>query len=163
MEKRLGKLISNLDLQIRKHKSLSSMLSKKLYAAVSQDWKKLQELVEESNPLLAQIRSLEDERVKIVNEIAGDGSISISQLVSMFETDKNDILVRKANELSRIVKEIESLVVQIDTLLKVSLEVIDYTVALLSGNGSSGVLYGTGGREEKSERNIYPLVLNIKA
>ena len=65
MEKKLGKLISNLDLQIRKHKSLLNMLNKKLDAVVSQDWKKLQELVEESNPLLAQIRSLEDERVKI--------------------------------------------------------------------------------------------------
>lgn len=163
MDKPLLKLVANLDSQVKKHKILLNVLKKKLNAIVAQDWEKLQVYVERSNPILEQIRRLEEDRVRIVWSITGDGKTRISELTSGMKADERKALQEKADELTEIVGEVKSAIFQISTLLETSLEVIDYTVSLLSGNGISGSLYGTGGREKKSAENNYPLLLNIKA
>jgi len=156
-------LLTVLDNLIISHRKLLEVEQNKIKLIINQDWETLEGQIEKSREILKRIRAHEKQRLDLIERIGGKRELSLSEILQSLPETRRDDLRKKGEKLQSIVMELKSLNRQIEQLLESSLEVINFTLSLFSGAGSSGKTYCGDGEEKKTDEKHTSLVFDLKA
>jgi len=161
-----AKLLSVMETLISHHRELVALEQDKIRLIVDQDWEHLEAVVEKSRTVLKNIEEVEKQRVRIVKTLDGKGTGTtplLSELTEMVPSEFRTGILRAGETLLSTMLELKGLNRRSEQLIAGSLEVVDFTLSLLSGASSKGRTY-SGDGEERSEGREHPsLVFDVKA
>jgi len=161
-----AKLLSVMETLISHHRELVALEQDKIRLIVDQDWEHLEAVVEKSRTVLKNIEEVEKQRVRIVKTLDGKGTGTtplLSELTEMVPPEFRTDILRAGETLLSTMLELKGLNRRSEQLIAGSLEVVDFTLSLLSGASSKGRTY-SGDGEERSEGREHPsLVFDVKA
>jgi flagellar biosynthesis/type III secretory pathway chaperone len=161
-----AKLLSVMDQLNGQHRELLALEQKKIRLVVDQDWKQLDAFVVKSNTLLTGIDQAERRRIEIIEAIDKtwtDNPPSLSELAEHAPLEYRASILRAGEMLREIMLELKALNKQCEQLIAGSLEVVDFTLSLLSGAGARGRTYSGDGEERAEGRDHPSLVFDVKA
>ena len=161
-----AKLLSVMETLISHHRELVALEQDKIRLIIDQDWEHLEAVVEKSRTVLKNIEEVEKQRVRIVKTLDGKGTGTtplLSELTEMVPPEFRTDILRAGETLLSTMLELKGLNRRSEQLIAGSLEVVDFTLSLLSGASSKGRTY-SGDGEERSEGREHPsLVFDVKA
>ena len=166
MEQKHTQLLSVMEELIDHHRELVALEQEKIKLVIDQDWKLLEERVEQSRAVLQKIDDAEKRRVGIIGTLSGNinGGLQTLSEVSAHVTDTcGGELMRSGEMLRSLMLELKNLNSRSEQLISSSLEVVDFTLALLSGASSNGKTYDGDGEERAEGREHPSLVFDLKA
>ena len=161
-----AKLLSVMESLVIHHRELADLEQDKVRLIIDQDWEHLEATVEKSKDVLRSIEDAERQRVGLIETIDErwkDNPPSVSTLIEHVPSPFRADIQQAAETLRTTVVELKSLNKRSEQLIAGSLEVVDFTLSLLSGVSSKGRTY-SGDGEEKVEGGEHPsLVFDVKA
>ena len=161
-----AKLLSVMETLVSHHRELVALEQNKIKLIIDQDWEHLEAVVEKSTVVLKNIESAEKQRVEIVKTFDAKGADTtplLSELTEMLPPEFRADILQTGQTLRSTMLELKGLNRQSEQLIAGSLEVVDFTLSLLSGASSKGKTY-SGDGEERSEGREHPsLVFDVKA
>jgi len=163
MEEEYFKLLSVLDMLITFHRELIGVEREKLQLIINQDWRNLEREVDRSREILTNIESAETTRLDIIEKISGRRDLSLSDLEQTVPRQMREDLLESGSRLQVLVDRLKDVIRRSEQLLTSSLEVIDFTLSMFSGDGSNVKTYGVRGEEKKGLGRPTSLVFDVKA
>jgi flagellar biosynthesis/type III secretory pathway chaperone len=161
-----AQLLSVMEALIIHHRELVALEKEKIKFVIDQDWMHLEEMVEKSRTVLKKIEDAEKQRVEIVGTLEGkmvDTPPILSELSDKVPPDCKTDILRAGETLHTTMLELKNLNSRSEQLIISSLEVVDFTLALLSGASSKGRTYSGDGEERAEGREHPSLVFDVKA
>jgi flagellar biosynthesis/type III secretory pathway chaperone len=161
-----AELLSVMESLISHHLELIDLEHEKVRFIIDQDWEQLEAVVEKSRIVLKHIEAAEKQRVEIVNTLGGSGTEnppSISELTDRIPSECKADILRVGETLRSTMFELKDLNRRCEQLIAGSLEVVDFTLSLLSGATSKGRTYSGDGEERAEGREHPSLVFDVKA
>jgi hypothetical protein len=163
MQKTTEELLEVLDMLIANHKKLLTIEKKKLSSIVDQDWKNLELLLEKSKQVLEKIENVENVRLSLVKDLCGRKDATIGEIESTIASDMGPELKKRSSDLISIMEEQKLINENIEKLLKNSLEIVNFSISLISGMGAKGQTYSGSGKERGAGQKHTSFVFDIKA
>ncbi len=163
MQKITMELLKVLDVLIAHHKELLNIEKKKLSSIIEQDWKKLEFLLEKSKQILKRVENAERERLSLVEKICGRKESTLSEIENTIPSDLGQELKKSSRNLISLIEEQKILNENIEKLLISSLEIVNFSISLISGMGIKGQTYSGSGKERGSGEKHTSFVFDIKA
>jgi flagellar biosynthesis/type III secretory pathway chaperone len=148
------------------HRELVCLEEDKISLIIGQNWEGLEEAVEKSRTVLNNIERIEKKRVEIVklfDSAATDNPPPVSKLLRSIPEQFRAPLTQASEALRSSMLQLKELNRRSEQLLSGSLEVVDFTLSLLSGAGSKGRTYSGDGEERIEGREHPSLVFDVKA
>ena len=161
-----AKLLSVMESLIGYHLELVALENDKIRFIIDQDWEHLEAVVEKSRTVLRNIEHAEKHRVDIVKTLDGGGADNVPAISELMHSIPSEFRVdiQKAGEtLGSTMLELKALNKKCEQLIAGSLEVVDFTLSLLSGASSKGRTYSGDGEERIEGREHPSLVFDVKA
>ena len=165
MEK-YAKLLPVMEALISRHRELVALEQDKIRLIIDQDWEHLEAVVEKSRIVLKNIENAEKQRVEIVGTLDGKGTDnppSLSELTERVPPESRTGILQAGETLRSTMVELKGLNRRSEQLIAGSLEVVDFTLSLLSGASSKGRTYSGDGEERAEGREHPSLVFDVKA
>jgi hypothetical protein len=163
MQKTTEELLEVLDVLIAHHEELLTIEKRKLTSIIDQDWKNLEFLLEKSKQVLKKVENAESVRLSIVEKLCGRKDAKISELEKTIPLDVGQELKKSTRSLISLIEEQKILNINIENLLKSSLEIVNFSVSLISSMGAKGQTYSGSGKERGSGEKHTSFVFDIKA
>jgi flagellar biosynthesis/type III secretory pathway chaperone len=166
MEQIHAQLIAVMKELVGHHRELLALEREKITLVVEQDWKHLEERVEQSRTVLQKIDDAEKRRITVIGALGGDissGPQTLSELAERIPDTCVGEVMRLGEMLCSLMLELKNLNSRSEQLIWSSLEVVDFTLALLSGASSNGKTYSGDGEERAGGREHPSLVFDVKA
>jgi hypothetical protein len=168
MERTASGLLETIHRLIRHHEVLIAVEREKVSALVQQDWKGLDRLVQHSRKVLKAIEETEAERLRLVEELGGSSSSTLTEIVGSLPpralSEEESVLVTRSGEKLRgLIAELEEWGRRAQALIQSSLEVVNFSIALFSGAAAGGKTYGVDGTEKNLGNGHTSLVFDAKA
>ena len=163
MQKTIEELLEVLDVLTAHHEELLNIEKKKLSSIIDQDWKKLDFLLEQSKQILRKIENAESVRLSIVEKLCGSKDTMISEIEKTIPLDVGQELKKSSRNLISLIEEQKILNANIEKLLKSSLEIVNFSMSLVSGMGAKGQTYSGSGKERGSGEKHTSFVFDIEA
>ena len=163
MQKTTGELLEMLDVLVAHHKELLNIEKKKLSSIVDQDWKGLEILLEKSKQVLKKIENAEIVRLDLVEKLCGRKEATISEIENTVPSDAGQELKKSSRNLISVIDEQKNLNENIEKLLNSSLEIVNFSISLISSMGAKGQTYSGSGREQGSGEKHTSFVFDIEA
>ncbi len=160
---KIQRLIEIMDVLIDLHRRLLNVEESKIEAIVNQDWKRLQVLLQESEILMSEIEDVEEERIRLIKDAGYDAESSISEISVKLPENIRVLLEKSRDNLIGIVNELKEINRKTRAMLEGSLEVINFTLGLLSGGNSRVKTYGIQGKEIGETEHTSSMVFDFKA
>ena len=160
---KIQRLIEIMDVLIDLHRRLLNVEESKIEAIVNQDWKRLQVLLQESEILMSEIEDVEEERIRLIKDAGYDAESSISEISVKLPENIRVLLEKSRDNLIGIVNELKEINRKTRAMLEGSLEVINFTLGLLSGGNSRVKTYGVQGKEIGETEHTSSMVFDFKA
>ena len=161
-----AELLSVMERLNSRHTELVHLEEDKIRLIVEQNWEGLDEAVVKSRAVLNDIEEIEKKRVEIVQTLHGtatDNPPPVSTLLHSIPEQYRDSLSQASDALRATMLELRELNRRSEQLLSGSLEVVDFTLSLLSGASSKGRTYSNDGEEKVEGREHPSLVFDVKA
>jgi len=162
MEKQYTELLAVLNSLVALHRDLMKVEQEKLSLIIDQDWKTLELRIDESKSILNKIEECERKRLSLIERIGGNRDLALSEILQGIPDDRRQVLKDRGEELQSVLLELKSLNGRSERLLDSSLEVINFTLSLFSGAGSSTKTYSGSGREEADSGKHTSLVFDLR-
>ncbi len=159
---RYASLIGVLDDLVACHRALLEMEQEKQQLIVNQDWSMLQERVERSREMVSRIEAGEHTRAELVREIGLDPQASLSRVLEAAPEEVRGELESRGRRLREVITRLKTLNRRSKQLLAGSLEVVSFTLSLISGEEGEGKTYGTNGEERPPRGKQTSLVFDTK-
>ena len=163
MEKRVRELLDIMDILIEQHKKLIVNEEEKIEAIINQDWKSVEVLLRESESILAEINRSEKLREKIMKNLGYDLDTPLSELAESLPSDVYVDLKLSRERLIDAIEKLKSVNNRTKTLLEDSLEIINFTLGLISNGNKATKTYGLSGEEVTENKDTSSFVLDFKA
>ena len=163
MQETMNELISSLDRLIGLHRELLGVEQEKIAAIIDQDWAELERLLIRSREKLFEIVYAETQRMGIVERICGRGDATLSEVEKKASVAPGPELRNYGERLANLIAQQKSMNERIENLLKSSLEIVNFSLALFSGSEGGGKTYSQDGDEKGNGGKCSPLVFDIKA
>ncbi|MCG0275603.1 MAG: flagellar protein FlgN [Thermosediminibacteraceae bacterium] len=145
-----NKVVENLKEQLRIYKELLELSEKKTDILVKGDVKTLGEITDIEQELIVRLGRIEDERMKIVEGIAG-GEITLSQLTEKLPDDIRLDLERISGELKEVLLKLQERNEINEKLIRRALEYINFSLEIMAGAGRRTTGYGADGKTAEKE------------
>jgi predicted transcriptional regulator len=158
-----SELLVLLDVLIELHRKLFQVERKKLTAVIQQNRKQLEKLTAESAGILGEIHATEESRIRLVEKFYGDREATLSEIADRCSSKIKKDLQKRVKKLSSLISIQKSLNGRIEGLLQSSLEIVDFSLSLISGAGIEGKTYSGSGEESKTKGKHTSLVFDAKA
>ena len=156
-------LVSVMEKLVSLHRELVTREQEKIKLILDQDWRRLEEQVDRSRQVLRRIEETERQRLEIVGMIGGDPNHTLTQISGLLPDEGRDELHTRGKTLRSLLVDLKNLNLRCEQLIASSLEVVDFTLSLLSGTGSNGKTYSGDGEERGNGREHPSLVFDVKA
>ena len=156
-------LVSTLDRHISLHRELTELEREKISRILAQDWQGLEQRVHRSTEVLHQIEQTERHRMEILDSIGGKSGSTLAELARSMPAETREDLYARRQTLRSLLLELKNLNHRCEELISSSLEVVEFTLSLFTGQGAGGKTY-SGEGEERASRHDHPsLVFDVKA
>jgi flagellar biosynthesis/type III secretory pathway chaperone len=159
---RYASLIGVLDDLVSCHRALLEIEQEKQQLIINQDWNALQEQVERSRTVLGRIRAREQARTEVVGRMGLDPASSLSRILDSAPGEVRGELADRGRRLRELIQRLQELNRRSANLLAGSLEVVSFTLSLISGEEGEGKTYGTNGKEQQAGGRRTSLVFDLK-
>jgi flagellar biosynthesis/type III secretory pathway chaperone len=160
---RLAEVIDDL---ISSHTALLELEQEKQQLIVDQNWVDLQKRVERSRELLGHIEAGERTRREIIGALDLDPASTLTQVIAGipagFGGNQGRELAARGGQLRAVMGKLRELNRQSARMLGSSLDVIDFTLSLISGSRAQGKTYSGNGRESAAGGRKTSLVFDYK-
>jgi flagellar biosynthesis/type III secretory pathway chaperone len=156
-------LVSALDRHISLHRELIEIENEKISRIVAQDWRGLERRVHRSTEVLRQIEENERHRMQILEEIGGKSGSTLPELADSMAAEYSEELYSRRHTLQSLLIELKILNHRCEELISSSLEVVEFTLSLFTGQGGGGKTYSGEGEERASRQDHPSLVFDVKA
>ena len=163
MEKKVRELLEIMDILIESHKKLIVIEEEKIEAIINQDWKSVENLLRESESILSDIDKTEQLREALMKRMGYGLDTPISQLSDSVSEDIYGDLKSSRKNLIAAINRLKSVNNKTKSLLEDSLEIINFTMGLISNGNGSTKTYGISGQEVTEDKNTSSFVLDFKA
>ncbi|KPJ87495.1 MAG: hypothetical protein AMS17_08320 [Spirochaetes bacterium DG_61] len=163
MQQTMNELMTALDRLVGLHTELLEVEQKKLSAIIDQDWVGLEQLLLKSRETLSEIGCVETQRMGIVERICEREDATLSDVEKKASGRVGRELRNYGERLANLIAQQKSMNERMENLLKSSLEIVNFSLALLSGSEAEGKTYAKDGQESGNEEKCTPLVFDIKA
>jgi len=156
-------LVSILDRHISLHRELIGLEREKISRILAQDWHGLEKRVNRSREVLHQIEQTEHRRVEILETTGCNYGSTLTEFAGSMPAECREELHTRRHTLHSLILELKTLNHRCEELISSSLEVVEFTLSLFTGQGYSGKTY-SGEGEERANRHDHPsLVFDVKA
>jgi len=163
MDKKAKDLLKIMNVLIELHKSLLIIEEKKIGAIINQDWKTMEELLKEGEFTLSEIERSEVARKNILKNMGYDLNVPISQLSESLPESIYRDLKSSRESLVAVIDKLRNVNGRIKELLEDSLEIINFTLGLISNGNKTTKTYGDSGKEITENKTTSSFVLDFKA
>ena len=163
MERKTKELLDVMDILVELHKNLIVTEEEKIEAIINQDWKEVETLLKESESILSEIDRTEKLREDVIKKMGYDLNIPISKLSDSLPEDVYDNLNSSKEKLIAAIDRLKSVNNKTKALLEDSLEIINFTLGLISNGNKSTKTYGVSGEEVTESKTTSSFVLDFKA
>ena len=145
------------------HGELLRLEQEKINCITGQDWRGLEHQLEHSAAVLQQIEDVERQRQLLIEQVAGDHERTLSDIALLLPDREGEEIQKHGKTLRALILELKVLNLRCEQLISSSLEVVDFTLSLFSGNNSMGKTYDGKGGERGEGREQLSLVFDVKA
>jgi flagellar biosynthesis/type III secretory pathway chaperone len=156
------KLLTSMETLVTLHRELLSLEQQKIDMIIDQNWEDVQRLVQESKKILEGIEASETSRVKLIQLMGCDVESTLSQISEDLPEKIGEDLLKCGEKLRSLLLQLKILNSRCEQLIGSSLEVIDFTLSMMSG-AVRGKTYKPDGEEQKGEGGHTALVFDLKA
>jgi flagellar biosynthesis/type III secretory pathway chaperone len=146
----IGRLIQTVEQLLAEHEKLLRIEEKKKQVLIDGDMAKLQELVNEEVRFVRSVEKLEEERVKIGEQIAREQGIRLEELTAskLAELEKDPERAAKFNLLTgrfaKVIGELKSANELNGRLIRQSLDLLQRSIDMMTDYGEQGTYTGKG-------------------
>ncbi len=162
MKENYIKLLASMETLVNLHRELISVEQQKIDMIIDQNWGDLERLVNESEKVLKDIENSEMSRVKLIESLGCSKDTSLSQIAEHLPKEIGEDLLKCGENLRSLMLQLRILNSRCEQLIGSSLEVIDFTLSMMSG-AVRGKTYKPDGEEKKVEDGHTALVFDLKA
>jgi flagellar biosynthesis/type III secretory pathway chaperone len=156
------KLLTSMETLVTLHRELLPLEQQKVDLIIDQNWEDLQRLVHKSKKILKGIEASEASRVKLIELIGCSKNSSLLQIAERLPEEIGEDLLKCGENLRSLLLQLKNLESRCEQLIGSSLEVIDFTLSMMSG-AVRGRTYKPDGEEKKGEGGHTALVFDLKA
>ncbi|MFH1539782.1 MAG: flagellar protein FlgN [bacterium] len=150
------KLLDVLSRQRAEYGQFVDLLKKKEQLIIDGKAKELEKLVKEENKKVDGIEKLEEERLSVANEFAGeDGKTpSLMELLERAPKEMREPIEKEAMSLMETLNQIAALNRSNAELIQTSMEYIKYNINLLATSGAKEGIYEIDGKMRSAEKKL---------
>jgi flagellar biosynthesis/type III secretory pathway chaperone len=145
------------------HGELAGLEQEKVRRITEQDWQGLEQQLELSRAVLQQIEDVERRRQELVERLVGNPEKALSDVAAQLPDARGEELLKQGKKLRTLILELKALTLHSEQLISSSLEVVDFTLSLFSGNNSMNKTYDGDGGERGEGQGSLSLVFDVKA
>jgi len=159
------KLTEILDKEASIYEAILKLSREKTDIIVNGKVNELEGITKVEQSMILQLGKLENERERIVEEIAAQlgipaEEVTVSRLEKMLPKDQSAELKDCQQKMTDIINDLRHTNDVNSKLIKNSLDYIDFSVNILTNAGSSGDIYGKSGQSNDSkQRNFFDVKL----
>jgi flagellar biosynthesis/type III secretory pathway chaperone len=162
MKENYIELLTSMETLVNLHRELLTVEQQKIDMIINQNWEDLEGLVHKSKKILKGIEASEASRVKLIELIGFSKDSSLSQISERLPEKIGEDLQQCGENLRSLMFQLKILNSRCEQLIGSSLEVIDFTLSMMSG-AVRGKTYKPDGEEKKGEGGNTALVFDLKA
>jgi nucleotidyltransferase/DNA polymerase involved in DNA repair len=163
MQKIIDQLLQSLEELITLHRALLEIEQSKVSVILDQDWKELEQLLGTSRKILDNIETAEKQRLRIVERLCGRAEAHLSEVEKTAPETQRARLKSSGARLAELITMQKGVSRNVESLLRSSLEIVNFTLSLFMDGERQGKIYSVDGQDRGSGGKSSPLVFDIKA
>lgn len=146
----IGRLIQTVELLLAEHEKLLRIEEKKKQVLIDGDMAKLQELVNEEMQFVRSVEKLEEQRIKLGEQIAREQGIRLEELTAskLAAVEKDPERAAKFNlltgQFAKVIGELKAVNELNDRLIRQSLDLVQRSIDIMADYGDRGTYTGKG-------------------
>lgn len=163
MQKISGQLLQSLDELITLHRALLEVEQAKVPVILNQDWNELGQLLDTSRKILDSIEEAEKRRMHFVERLCGRRDAPLSEVERRAPEMHLPRLRSSGDRLAGLITKQKGVNRNVESLLRSSLEIVNFTLSLFMEGERQGKIYSVDGQERGAGEKPAPLMFDIKA